>query len=228
LPQTRPDVPGYGFFDYYASAEEVGGDYYGYVPLSDGRLAITLGDVSGKGISAALVMARLCSEVRYLLGTSDSPEQAVNQLNREFAKPENEAWFVTFVLCVLDPRKHSMKLINAGHIAPLRRIAESGVLESLGEEITGPPLGCDPNSHYTHCDVRFAPGDLLVMHTDGISEAMDSQRTLFGEERVRQAVRSGPERVEPLCEDLLHQVQTFRGAGGQADDICLIGLQREL
>jgi phosphoserine phosphatase RsbU/P len=123
LPQTPPQIPGYRFFGHYASAEEVGGDYYGYQPLSDGRTAISLGDVSGKGISAALIMARLCSEVRYRLATAASLRDAFHQLNDEFAKPENDTWFVTFVLCALDNRAHLLSLFNAGHMSPICRRA---------------------------------------------------------------------------------------------------------
>ena len=107
------------------------------------------------------------------------------------------------------------------------RIASSGQIEPLGADATGPPLGCDPASRYARCEVQLEPGDLIVMHTDGISEAMDADRTLFGEQRVRQAVASGPRRVDRLCEQLLQQVRAFRGEGGQMDDVCLMGLQRE-
>ena len=227
LPQVRPDMAGYRFFDYYASAEEVGGDYYGYLPLPDGRLAITLGDVSGKGIWAALVMASLCSEVRYRLVTTDTPKAAVDNLNLEFSKPENEAWFITFVLCVLDPRDHTIELINAGHLPPLRRISATGVVEPLGADRTGPPLGCDASTRYDRFQTKLAPGDVIVMYTDGISEAMNPARELYGELRVSRALKNGSQELAPLCEGLLGEVQAFRDGGPQNDDICLIGVQRD-
>ena len=103
LPHMRPEVPGYCFFDYYQAAEDVGGDYFGYIPLADGRLAIAVGDVSGKGVSAALLMARLCSEVRYCLAICPSAVEAVERMNQELANTTQNDRFVTFLLCVLDP-----------------------------------------------------------------------------------------------------------------------------
>ena len=103
LPHKRPEVPGYCFFDYYQAAEDVGGDYFGYIPLADGRLAIAVGDVSGKGVSAALLMARLCSEVRYCLAVSDSASEAVERLNKELENTTLNDRFVTF-LCACSIR----------------------------------------------------------------------------------------------------------------------------
>jgi serine phosphatase RsbU (regulator of sigma subunit) len=226
LPQSRPDVPGYAFFDYYRSAEEVGGDYYGYLEMPDGRVAITLGDVSGKGFSAALIMARLCSDVRYHLVTSPTPADAVQELNTEFCKPENEAWFVSMILCILDPRTHQVTLINAGHMPPLHRLSSTDHVQELGKEISGPPLGCDEDKVYLPFTVHLDPGDSLVMYTDGINEAMNPQRELYGVDRVRQTLKSGPASIRELCECLLKDVQTFSHHQTQSDDVCLIGLQR--
>jgi serine phosphatase RsbU (regulator of sigma subunit) len=225
LPQFRPQVSGYRFYDYYSSAEEVGGDYYGYTPLPDGRLAITLGDVSGKGISAALVMARLCSEVRYRLVTTASPLEAVQQLNAELCKPEHEAWFVTFVLLVLDPQTNQATLLNAGHMPPLCRRATGEVAE-IGPA-SGPPLGCDERTQYAPCSVALEPGDTVLMYTDGVNEAMSPRRQLYGVERVHATVRAGPASLAELCEHLLADVRDFTCNLPQNDDICMIGIQRQ-
>ncbi len=227
LPQSRPDVPGYRFFDYYSSAEEVGGDYYGYVPLPDGRIAIAIGDVSGKGISAALVMARLCSEVRYRLVTAPDPCHAVVELNDEFAKPENDAWFVTFVLCILDPRSSQVMIVNAGHKPPISRNAKTGNVEELGMDSVGLPLGCDASVTYTPFTATLQPGDALIMYTDGINEAMNPNDKLFGAKRVQESIVKGPQQLEKLCGGLLSDVKQFTKDRRQNDDICLIGLQRE-
>ncbi len=227
LPQSRPVVAGYRFFEFYNSAEEVGGDLYGYLPLSDNRLAITLGDVSGKGITAALIMARLCSEVRYRLASSASPWEAVHDLNRELSRPENEAWFVTFVLCVLDPVRHEATMINAGHMPPLHRHAASGAVDELGNDVSGPPLGCEASIRYTPFQVRLDPGDVLVMYTDGINEAMNPERSLYGSRRVRDTVRDGPKPLDQLCQSLLTDVRRFTENRAQSDDICLVAIQRD-
>jgi serine phosphatase RsbU (regulator of sigma subunit) len=220
-------VPGYCFYDYYSSAEEVGGDYYGYVSLPDGRVAIALGDVSGKGISAALVMARLCSEVRYRLVTEDDPCRAVQALNREFSKPENDPWFVTFVLCILDPREHQVTLVNAGHKAPLLRKAQAGQVEEVGQNEVSMPLGCDESVDYMPFTMSLEPGDILFIYTDGINEAMNSEGRLYGVDRVREAIGTGPEQIGELGDFLLSDMRQFTHEYSQSDDICVIGLQRE-
>lgn len=227
LPQSRPAVAGYHFYGYYSAAEEVGGDYYGFLPLPDGRLAIALGDVSGKGMWAALIMANLCGEVRYRLATTAGPVEAFDELNQEFAKPENENWFVTFLLCILDPRTHQITLLNAGHMAPLRRRGRDGVTEELGNAQAGPPLGCDPSIRYAAFTTELEPGDLLVMFTDGISEAMNASLDLYGLKRLRQAFQAGPGQLEPLCGWLLEDVARFAHGHPQSDDICLVGFQRQ-
>ena len=227
LPQRRPAVPGYDFFDYYKSAEEVGGDYYGYLELPDGRLAITLGDVSGKGISAALIMARLCSDVRYQLVTAPTPSDAVQQLNAQFCTPENEAWFVTMVLCILDPDTHQASLINAGHMPPIHRLGATGDVQELGKEISGPPLGCDEYQEYPPFVVHLDPGDTLVMYTDGINEAMNPDRELYGVARVRKTIKAGPASVIQSCQGLLDDVKQFAQDRSQDDDMCVIGIQRQ-
>jgi len=227
LPQNRPSVSGYRFFEFYNSAEEVGGDLYGYLPLPDGRLAITLGDVSGKGITAALIMARLCSEVRYRLVSAATPWDAVHDLNKEFSRPENEAWFVTFVLCILDAQRHEAMVINAGHMPPILRRFTSGEVQEMGDEAAGPPLGCDASIRYQPFRVQLDPGDALLMYTDGINEAMNLQRTVYGSRRVRKTLQAGPKPIDQLCHYLLNDVKQFTENQPQNDDICLVAIQRE-
>ena len=227
LPQSRPQVGGYRFFEFYNSAEEVGGDLYGYLTLPDGRLAITLGDVSGKGITAALIMARLCSEVRYRLVSAATPWEAVHDLNNEFSRPENEAWFVTFVLCVLDAQRHEVMLVNAGHMAPILRRFTTGEVVEVGDELAGPPLGCDAGTRYEPFRLHLDPGDALLMYTDGINEAMDPHRMVYGSRQVRKTLQAGPKPIDELCLHLLADVKRFTENQPQNDDICLVGIQRE-
>ncbi len=228
LPQSRPELAGYRFVDHYSSADEVGGDYYGYVPLGDNRLAIALGDVSGKGISAALIMARLCSEVRYRLATANTPREAFRELNVECSKPENDTWFVTFVLCILDSVRHQLSIFNAGHMAPLCRRARGNLVEELGVENTGPPLGCDASIRYDPCTVDLFPGDMVLIYTDGISEAMNPAHELYGRHRLEKAILRSPLRVKEACQSVLQDARDFAQPQRQNDDICLIGFQRDL
>jgi phosphoserine phosphatase RsbU/P len=161
------------------------------------------------------------------LATAATVREGFHQLNDEFAKPENDTWFVTFVLCVLDNRAHLLSLFNAGHMAPICRRAAERVVEELGEDNTGPPLGCSPGIHYDSCTVELQPGDLVLIYTDGISEAMNAHHELYGRKRLLDAVLRGPERLEDLCGWILDDVKRFTQQHSQNDDICLIGFQRE-
>jgi serine phosphatase RsbU (regulator of sigma subunit) len=224
LPQSRPEVPGYQFFDYYQPADEVGGDYFGYIPLSDGRLALAIGDVAGKGVSAALLMAHFSAEVRYCLATCASPAAAVDQLNLDLASELANYHFVTFALCVLDPREHKLTMVNAGHLPPL--LLRGGSLEVLGGE-GGLPLGCDADRRYEQVELPLQPGDAIVLYTDGITDAMDSAGAVYGGERLRQTLLSGPTMIEGLGSGLLKDVQQHVRGRLQSDDICLVCFARD-
>jgi len=121
LPSAPPQLDDYEFFDFYEPAKELGGDYFDYIPLPGGRLAIVLADVSGKGVSASLLMAKLSSEARYCLVSEATPAAAVSRLNGIFCGSRWEDRFVTLVLTVLDPARHEVCLVNAGHMPPLLR-----------------------------------------------------------------------------------------------------------
>jgi len=224
LPNARPVVPGYRFFDYYEAAEDVGGDYFGYIPLADGRLAIALGDVSGKGVPAALLMARLCSEVRYCLAISSTLVEGVERLNRELAGATLNDRFVTFLLCVLDPQQNTLEIVNAGHLPPLR--LRAGVVTKLGIAEAGPPLGYDPTQHYELFSTPLEEVDTLILYTDGISEARSPADTIYGTQRVCKIVADGPADVEVLGLKILDSVERFVAGRAQCDDVCLLAFGR--
>jgi phosphoserine phosphatase RsbU/P len=226
LPQKRPAIAGYKFFDFYRAADDVGGDYFGYVSLPDGRWAIAVGDVSGKGVSAALMMARLCSEVRFCLVTSATPLEAVQRLNRDLIDPSLDDRFVTFLLGVLDPRQHTLTVVNAGHMPPLVRRWKSGVVEQVGIDEAGPPLGFDAESEYASMTVTIEAGDSVVMYTDGISEATNIDEHVYGIQRVRKTVADGPADIEQIGQLLLKDVDRFVDGQAQTDDICLLAFGR--
>ncbi len=207
LPHVRPEVPGYCFFDYYQAAEDVGGDYFGYIPLADGRLAIAVGDVSGKGVSAALLMARLCSEVRYCLAICPSATEAVERLNQELAGTTQNDRFVTFLLCVLDPVRHVLEVVNAGHPSPLR--CRGQVVEKLGLDEAGPPLGLDLAKGYTSFTTEIAESDTIVLYTDGISEARSPRDIIYGSRRLARRLASGPSNAVEMGQHLLSDVERF-------------------
>jgi serine phosphatase RsbU (regulator of sigma subunit)/pSer/pThr/pTyr-binding forkhead associated (FHA) protein len=225
LPQNRPQITGYRFYDYYQPADEVGGDYFGYILLGDGRLALTIGDVAGKGVSAALLMAHFCAEVRYCLSTSATPADAVNQLNQDLSAETLNYHFVTFALCVLDPAKHRLTIVNAGHLPPLRR--RGAVITDLGGIEGGLPLGCDHGHRYEQVELTLDPGDTVVMYTDGISEAMNAKGEVFGSRRIREAIIRSPAGVERVGQTLLDDVRRFVRGRLPSDDICVVCFARD-
>ncbi len=225
LPQRRPQIAGYRFYDYYQPADEVGGDYFGYVLLPDGRLALTIGDVAGKGVSAALLMAHFCAEVRNCLATSATPAEAVQQLNQDLTSEILNYHFVTFALCVLDPIAHKLTMVNAGHLPPLRRRGQT--IEELGDGVGGLPLGCDSQRPYEQIEMSLEPGDTVVLYTDGISEAMNARGDVYGSQKMRAAIARAPEGVEQVGQALLDDVRRFVRGRLQSDDICLVCFARE-
>jgi phosphoserine phosphatase RsbU/P len=225
LPQRRPQVAGYQFYDYYQPADDVGGDYFGYILLPDGRLALAVGDVAGKGVSAALLMAHFCSEVRYCLATSATPAEAVQLLNQDLSSETLNYHFVTFVLCVLDPLRHRLTLVNAGHLPPLRRRGK--VVGELGGGVGGLPLGCDPNRGYEQVEVPLENGDAIVLYTDGISEAMNAQGKVYGSPRLREVIAAAPAGLEPMGQAVLEDVRRHVRGRLQSDDICLVCFARD-
>jgi serine phosphatase RsbU (regulator of sigma subunit) len=247
LPRERPDVPGYDLFDYYKPAEAVGGDYFGYTPLPDGQLAIAVGDVAGHGVPAALLMARLCSEARFCLVTNLLPAEAVESLNRELSKG-GFSFFITLSLCVLDPVRHELTVVNAGHMPPLLRRARTGMVESLGSEATAPPLGIDAELAYMQTKAQLEPGDVVMLYTDGVSEAPNLTGSRYGVERVREtmAKETGPRAlIEHLLADVLAfsstrsldmtgayavdqltSAATVTQGAPQHDDVCIVAFAR--
>lgn len=220
LPAMGPTIDGYEFFEYYEPAHKLGGDYYDYVKLPDDRLAVVVADVSGKGIAASLLMARLSAETRYCLVSERSPAAAVSRLNRVFCDRSWEGRFVTFVLSVLDPVRHQVTVVNAGHLPPLLRQHDGTVL-AVAEEETKYPLGVDGNVDYTPITLPIAPGDSMVLYTDGITEAMNSREELYGRARLSTKVSHRAASVRALGVNILEHVKEFVGKRAQSDDMCL-------
>ena len=220
LPAAPPQLAGYEFFDFYEPANMLGGDYFDYLPLADGRLAVVLADVSGKGVSAALLVAKLSAETRYCLASETAPTAAVRRLNRIFCENRWEGRFVTAVLTILDPARHEVTIINAGHMAPLLR-HQSGEVEAAGESIGGFPLGVDSACEYEQHSITLGPGESLVMYTDGITDAMNTAGELYGEGRLRMQLAGPADSLRTLGRSVLDDIQRFVGTQSQTDDMCV-------
>lgn len=220
LPAVPPQLEGYEFFDFYEPAKELGGDYFDYIALPGGRLAVALADVSGKGVSAALLMAKLSSEVRYCLVREPTPAEAICRLNEIFCHSRWEDRFVTLVVTVLDPARHEICVVNAGHLPPLRR-DPSGAVEPAGESASGLPLGIDRDVRYAQVCFSLAPGDSLTMYTDGISEAMNVAQDFYGAKRLEAQLAGKAAGIRALGQRILDDVRRFVGNHPQSDDMCV-------
>ncbi|TWT87557.1 Phosphoserine phosphatase RsbP [Pseudobythopirellula maris] len=226
LPDGPPEAPGYGFFDYYDSARQVGGDYYDYVPLPDGRFAVVLGDVAGKGVAAAIIMAKLSSDVRFALATENDLATAVMRVNDSFCAQGLEDRFVTMVFAVVDPADHSMTIVNAGHMGPMLRRA-SGEVETIAEEVSGLPIGIMEGYEFEQERFELAACDSVTLFTDGFSEAMNEARDLYGMERLAAQVGAGCGGVADLGDHVLTDVRKFVAGFAQSDDMCLVCFGRD-
>lgn len=225
LPTERPRLDGYEFYDFYEAAYRVGGDFFDYVMLPGGQVAIGLGDVAGKGIPAALLMARLYSSARYELLTKPTVAGAMSGLNVDVSMGGLGHRFVTLVFAILDPKTHRLTLSNAGHIPPLVRNSRGQVTKIAAEE-AGLPLGIDSDIVYDQCEVTLEPGDTLVLLTDGVTEAMNPQNEIYGMSRLTKFLETAPDDADALGEALVEDVEAFSEGRAQRDDICLICFRR--
>jgi phosphoserine phosphatase RsbU/P len=229
LPSSLPTVKGYDFYALYEPAQEVGGDYYGFIPLANGKVAITVGDVAGKGIPAALLMAKLSSDTRFCLLTESDPARAVTVLNKllyPHTSPLDR--FVTLVTGILDPVAHTVTLASAGHQAPyIYRKADGSIVDSMPKEVPGLPLGMMDDAEYAACTVSLQPGDCLLMFSDGVPDAQNIKNQSFGNEGLRATIQKGHGNARTLGERLFKDVKNFAAGRPQHDDITLVCFSRE-
>lgn len=224
LPTDRPRIPNFEFMDYYEPAHSVGGDIFDYIEFKDGRWAIVVGDVSGKGVPAALLMARVYSLIRGQITSDRTAAQSLTALNQAVSKAGLGHSFITMALIILDPVKRTLEWANAGHVPPLLRKREGTIVEFVMEQPDF-PLGVKSDQEYHQGACPLAEGDLVVLVTDGVTETMDAQRQLFGTERIKVFLGSNQDRPQDLMEGLIEDIENFRGSQPQRDDMCLIAFQ---
>lgn len=224
LPDSRPDVAGYEFFDFYRPANQVGGDYFDYLSLPDGRVAVIVADVVGKGVAAALLMAKLSAEARFCLVSGGNAAQAVNMLNGRLCGMHLDR-FVTAVMVLVDPHKHELSIANAGHMPPILR-TKLGKAVDLGREETGLPLGIAEDVEYGEARAQLAAGESLTMYTDGLNEAVNEAGDYYSIDRIRDCVAATMGRPTAVGDAVIQDVCKFIGQGAQSDDMCLVTLGR--
>jgi len=186
LPQEMPVVPGWSFAHSYRTANEVGGDYYDLMPLPDGRVALVVGDASGHGMAAGLVMAIANATLKTALDLDPAPERVAALLNRAIYRIGNKRTFMSIFYGVLDPATGSLSFVSAGHPFPFVR-RQDGRIEELG--CGGLPLGMRENLPLETGTAELQPGDLLVLYTDGLAEAVDAFGRSFSYEGIAELLR---------------------------------------
>ncbi|MDP1797761.1 MAG: PP2C family protein-serine/threonine phosphatase, partial [Planctomycetaceae bacterium] len=218
-------VEGYEFADYYEPAHRVGGDYFDYIRLPNGNVAITVGDVAGKGVPAALLMARLHASARYHLLSAATAAEALTSLNQEIATSGLGFRFITLAIAIINPQKHELDLANAGHLPPLIRNTRREVI-AIGQAESGMPLGVSPTQSFRQLLVPLQPGDTVMMFTDGVTEAMNPALEIYGRSRLMATLSSGPEDVRQLMPAIIDDVEKFYGSVTQRDDLCAVAFRR--
>jgi serine phosphatase RsbU (regulator of sigma subunit) len=227
LPRASPQVRGYEFYTYYEAAQEVGGDYYDFVPLPDSRLAVLLGDVAGHGVASALVAAKFSVEARVCLEKNPNPAAALDRLNSLMLKADMPEKFVTLLVAVLDPMTHVIVVVNAGHPSPLL-LRTSGVVElAASDDVSGLPIGIAEGMAYMSREVRLDPGDRLLVFSDGVTEAMDARGEQF-QEGILTALGVGSSSPVATGEQLLQAVKRHTAGCKQTDDITVVCFGRSI
>ncbi len=226
LPEDRPALPGYEFFDFYQPANMVGGDYFDYLKLPDGKTAIVVADVVGHGVAAALMMAKLSAESRFCLASAPEPAKAIRMLNDRLCGQHVDR-FVTAALIVLDPLTHTISIANAGHMAPIHYRTD-GTLEEPSSNEAGLPLGIMEGLEYEQATVQMEPGESMTLYTDGLNEAANPAGDLYTIDRIREKVAASKGSPSVLGKELVADVQQFVDGGVQTDDMCLVAFGRGL
>ena len=226
LPSELIQVDGYEFYASYDAAQAVGGDYYDQFQLTDGRICLSFGDVAGKGVPGALVMSRISSCVQSTIQHVDDVLEAMQAINKHMCDKSSEGRFVTYILCVVDTRNHRVTLSNAGHMSPIIRRAD-GSIDQFDEEKAGLPIGIMDDYPYEVESRDLEPGDLVMITTDGVDEAMNPQGELYGANRLVEFVRNGPAKARELGEALLADVRKHANGRPQNDDITIMCFSRD-
>jgi serine phosphatase RsbU (regulator of sigma subunit)/predicted ester cyclase len=223
LPKELPVLDDWEIFPYYQPAREVGGDFYDFLPLPDGRMGIIIGDVSGKGIAAALVMANTQSVLRAVFQGSATPGELLAQVNEVLFAYIPSNMFVTCFCGILDPESGRFTYANAGHNSPLRQ--HGG--KAIDLRATGMPLGLMPGMAYEEKATSLLPGDRVLLYSDGLIEAHSEEREMLGSRRLKDLLTEHSPGAKHLTAYVLAQLARFTGEQWeQEDDITLVALQR--
>jgi serine phosphatase RsbU (regulator of sigma subunit) len=228
FPAECPAIEGFEIAAYSLSAREVGGDFYDFIKIGENRVGVVIGDVTGKSVSGALVMSASRSIFRMLSEEQMSVGEIMIRANRRTKKDIKSGMFVALLYALLDAKDNTLSLCSAGQTQPVHVSAETGkatLVETLGDTF---PLGILEDVEYRETRLELAPGDKVILYTDGIVEAMNDQEEIFGFDRLIEMVQGADSiTADALLKKILHKVNEFAGGAAQHDDLTIIVLSVE-
>ena len=227
LPRTFPPFPHRKEIDLYAMmvpAKEVGGDFYDFFFLDDDRLAVVVGDVSGKGIPAAIFMALSRTVLKAIASRVENPGECLRQVNEMLIPESDTAMFVTIFYAVLDTRTGELTFSNGGHNPPYLVTASGDVTPF--EYVGGPIIGKIPGLSFDSKTITLMPGDFIFMYSDGVTEAMDPSRNLFDDPRLIASLKRGKDlQLTDLLQSVQSELKEFAATEPQSDDITMLSMR---
>ncbi len=225
LPKKFPDIAGYEIAGRSIPAQMVGGDYFDFIPMDGDRIALSLGDVSGKGLPASLLMANLQATLRGQTLVNATARDVIVRSNKLLFESTSPEKFVTLFYSILDPKKHELVYCNAGHDHPFLlsegkapvRLPTGGIVVSIMEHFP-----------FEEAAVQLLPGDTVVVYSDGIPEAMNAEKELYGEERLTEVLVKN-HHLSPidLIDTIISAAKSFAGRTPQSDDMTIIVVKRK-
>ena len=220
LPKESPKIAGMDMAGISYAAKEVGGDYFDFIELENGRWGIALGDVSGKGIPAALLMANLQATLRNQALNHSSIVECIEKTNQFLYLNTESHKFATLFFGVLDSKTKDFNYVNAGHNFPFHLLTD-GKFQQL--EIGGLVVGIGRDSVYNEGKVHLSPGEIIVIYSDGVTETEDASETQFGEPRLQEIIKKNKNlSSQKIMSEIYREVKNFQGGMDQDDDITLV------
>lgn len=224
LPQSIPNIRGVELAAFSRPSEIIGGDYFDFFQFRDGTHGLVIADVSGHGVSAAMLMSSLQMAIRTMAPETDSPAEVLERLNRFYIHNIHFTTFVTVFLACFDPNTLTLSYVNAGHNPPAVRRRSDGAITWL--KPTAPAIGLAEEFHPRMESISFAQGDSLLLYTDGVTEVLNISNEEFGQERLAELVNQYADRPAPdLLQGVRQALSTFGGNQPLVDDVTMVALR---
>lgn len=219
FPRQVPTKGGLEFSAICIPAQGISGDYYDIIETADERIIFSIADISGKGISAAILMANLQALLRVTIYASDSLQEVLRSLNNHFCRVTESNKFATFFVAEWNPSRRTLRYVNAGHVIPI--VKRSSVETRLSKG--GPPVGLFSNIEYEVGEVELKPSDLLVLYSDGVSEAQSGGGVEFGVRRLCELVENhGDKPIRDIQTEVLDAIRSWTGKAEPQDDLTIL------